>query len=714
MAGTFTWHCTVRSPARPVISTSRLHNPTEDDGIRNHAEFKHLIPSRGGSLGSDHPLTMKCSCDVDNDATSTLEQEKHDDSTHAGDTYGTRHSFDMYSQSVAKSTTGAPRRPSLAQSPLEVRTKVDGHEDDADDQDEILGDDTMEITKRPPKRGKRYAKLGASDMEAARPPRSALATEGFRKSLGLSRCAFISLVATLMFTTLATILWSVQGSSLALPSTSHPFLPAMPPPSPIAPAPSPLLPPSPSFPPPSPAPPIASLLAMPLAHEAAMSSQMDGQTLSPYMCADGDPSTVCSTMVEKSAWVSVRAATSDSPEIHYVGVFNRPDREWQYLLGSFEIWLGTYYGDSASALAHKCGSITAETKGVGPFVVDCRGHPRSGSFVTVKQTGTARPLSVAEVSLYVAAPPPPSKPPPLGPPPLAPPNKPPAMPAPYTPPPQSPGPQHPPPSIPPVLSPPSTPPAPFAPETGKLSGRMCSAMLKDQGSRLRQIWGPEGWKVRRPATPACWGRDSMAWFNNAKRGAFCGRNWYEGNPGSLGASNGGPDKEWVYPHFTKSRAPALLGFDESIDEYNNRNSDPEKHGEASVLRNVNILSLYPPAVYNTCQNFEWQVCAARGMLPGQGGRRIRFAFRPRDLDPVEGPHPLGSCEGYHPAGCYNKGYASSDIFYLEVCIFNEICENGEELFHLNVGEDWQCRLSDQGFARLKGWLFCTDGSCFWP
>ena len=76
--------------------------------------------------------------------------------------------------------------------------------------------------------------------------------------------------------------------------------------------------------------------------------------------------------------------------------------------------------------------------------------------------------------------------------------------------------------------------------------------------------------------------------------------------------------------------------------------------------NVNILSLYGDKIpYNTCRNIEWQMCAARGSLPGQRSRKIRFAKAPSTLAPNDWPHPIGSCQGYAPLGCKN-GFASSD------------------------------------------------------
>ena len=76
----------------------------------------------------------------------------------------------------------------------------------------------------------------------------------------------------------------------------------------------------------------------------------------------------------------------------------------------------------------------------------------------------------------------------------------------------------------------------------------------------------------------------------------------------------------------------------------------------------------------------------------------------RATNTEEGPHPLGSCNSYAPAGCdENFGYGSSDIFFLEVCIYNTICKNGADVFKLDVGEAFHCELHREGFVKLKNW-----------
>jgi len=46
-------------------------------------------------------------------------------------------------------------------------------------------------------------------------------------------------------------------------------------------------------------------------------------------------------------------------------------------------------------------------------------------------------------------------------------------------------------------------------------------------------------------------------------------------------------------------------------------------------------------------------------------------------------------------------YANDDIFFLEACLFSQVCTNGDELFALNVGERWTCEFSELAFRELQ-------------
>ena len=156
---------------------------------------------------------------------------------------------------------------------------------------------------------------------------------------------------------------------------------------------------------------------------------------------------------------------------------------------------------------------------------------------------------------------------------------------------------------------------------------------------------------------------------------------------------------WNIPTFPRA-APALLGFDESIDA--TCHGTPDNHAAPCIQSSNNILSLHGQNVpYNICRNLEWQTCAAKGLLPGQGGRTIRFAYEPRQLIPNGGFNTLGQCQGWVPSRGGGFGYATADIFYLEVCMFNQICSNGAEMFRLRALQDWHCDFSQKGFDALE-------------
>ena len=101
---------------------------------------------------------------------------------------------------------------------------------------------------------------------------------------------------------------------------------------------------------------------------------------------------------------------------------------------------------------------------------------------------------------------------------------------------------------------------------------------------------------------------------------------------------------------------------------------------------------------------QWQLCAAMRRLPGQGGRGIIFAHAPKTLE-VSG---IGRCSNgmYAPHGCeaWQEGYASADIFYMEACLFSQICSNRDELWSLDENREWYCQLDYDGWQTLKRWL----------
>lgn len=254
--------------------------------------------------------------------------------------------------------------------------------------------------------------------------------------------------------------------------------------------------------------------------------------------------------------------------------------------------------------------------------------------------------------------------------------------------------------------------------------------MSDPDGRLRTLWGGDPWIVTRRGDLECWddnwddgkwegnGDGAERFFRAAAEGSQCDRNWFEGVPGALG--KWGPTDEDGDPKFEHPIAPALLGFDDAIDHYTGNTQGGMGHADAAVRKNVNILQLWNPATYNVCVNYFWLVCAAKGRLHGQGSNAMRFAVRPRDMNiagrvlpGLDGEEPddvtkkfLGGRDSYSLNGCdeADECYSSQDIFFLEVCVLNTICDNGAELFKLEIGQDFYCQLSDAGMERLKTWI----------
>jgi len=178
------------------------------------------------------------------------------------------------------------------------------------------------------------------------------------------------------------------------------------------------------------------------------------------------------------------------------------------------------------------------------------------------------------------------------------------------------------------------------------------------------------------------GRSADTFWSEMRAGTHCGEDWYEGSGDAHG---------WLaWP------SPALLGFDDGIHAVCNNNCDGA---------GFSILELFSWRVpYNTCRNFEWQVCAAKGLLPNQDNGTINFATAPKDLDLHAYPS-FGCCHGWTDTSCdLDTGFANDDIYYLEVCLFSQVCSNRDELFAINALDDFRCVFDDAGFNRLMGLL----------
>ena len=75
----------------------------------------------------------------------------------------------------------------------------------------------------------------------------------------------------------------------------------------------------------------------------------------------------------------------------------------------------------------------------------------------------------------------------------------------------------------------------------------------------------------------------------------------------------------------------------------------------------------------------------------------------RALSAVAAAAPRGAgwvpdyLQGEH---CKNN-YATDDIFFLEVCLFNQMCTNGADLFALQAGEAFHCDFSAERVHELE-------------
>lgn len=269
------------------------------------------------------------------------------------------------------------------------------------------------------------------------------------------------------------------------------------------------------------------------------------------------------------------------------------------------------------------------------------------------------------------------------------------------------------------------------------------------------MWGVHGWHNVGDGEEACWGTHSHRFFANALAGRSCHLDWYEGSwqtidynhtdmPGLLGFDDAIESVCKVYSR----RLQDAAGGDRLADKARvNRSSSPTVRRARRVLgsevaydctrQGKNILMVYVMRIsnsdqhvrsrrdahlylcyvcdrfgpnihnsgagYNSCRNFEWQMCAALGKLRGQTTRTIVFAAAPATLE-VDGTRPLGRCGGFAPAGCQPLGYSNDDIFFLEVCIYSLVCSNRDELFLLRAGQPFTCQLDEAGFWRLHRYL----------
>ena len=107
------------------------------------------------------------------------------------------------------------------------------------------------------------------------------------------------------------------------------------------------------------------------------------------------------------------------------------------------------------------------------------------------------------------------------------------------------------------------------------------------------------------------------------------------------------------------------------------------------------------------------MCAALGKLKDQNSRNIQFAWPPSVLSMSSSAGVFGECSGWTDKPCHMPwvGFANNDVYYLEVCLFSQVCQNREELFALTDSKTpFICQIDTMAFAQLRNWLIEGEGN----
>ena len=236
------------------------------------------------------------------------------------------------------------------------------------------------------------------------------------------------------------------------------------------------------------------------------------------------------------------------------------------------------------------------------------------------------------------------------------------------------------------------------------------------------MWDTWSFGVRKHGAAGCWSAyGGREFFEQAYSGESCQRQW------SIAAGS-----------FT-SDAPALMGYGPSILEFclsrrgvhqrvwfakneqlaleclrSSQNVLRVPQREWNVRRSPLALLHHPTPPFRrnrasrttrrhrfeppqVCVNFNWLACAARGQLPGQGSTLIHFATPPGRLDVAD------------LQGAAMDGYKMEDVYYLELCVLNELCENGDDIFASNEwSEGFHCQTSRERFEAFGALMMGMD------
>jgi len=212
-------------------------------------------------------------------------------------------------------------------------------------------------------------------------------------------------------------------------------------------------------------------------------------------------------------------------------------------------------------------------------------------------------------------------------------------------------------------------------------------MMRNPSHKFWSMWDSWSFGTRKKGKAGCWasygGRD---FFDRMKSGQGCDKPWMLGGE-----------------HF-KAPAPALLGFDQAILEFCLTKLGrwhkvwfaPNGEIAAECSRaNENVLRVRE-ADWNVCVNAQWQACAATGHLPGQESNIMHFVTPPSSL-------MLEALEGSKV-----DGYRMEDVYYLELCVLNEICENGGDIFGTQPDDSFRCRHSPARFDAFRELMLAMD------
>ena len=179
--------------------------------------------------------------------------------------------------------------------------------------------------------------------------------------------------------------------------------------------------------------------------------------------------------------------------------------------------------------------------------------------------------------------------------------------------------------------------------------------------KFRILWSETGWHTRGgPNEPSCWGADLQGWLEHVAKAEGCRRHW-----GGLGTAY-----------------PTVFGYKETMESYCNDENGRGWNWWGDVAgccgdAHFNVLRIPD---WEMCKNVEWMWCVIRG-----ASGEIRFTKEPAYID--------ASLSSHYSDNMY--GFEENDIYALELCLLNEMCVNGDEIFAKRVGEPFHC-VPDEG------------------